>query len=126
MHKVIGYPQTSDGREVIAMLFRATFDCLKASQQQQVPVRVNGFDGVVVEPYEPPVPFGSPEGIEITRAYRLDIGGRHLCVYLTWHPTTTDDEIDTAARILDTLRAEHIGEDGIRIVFTLDGGWDTG
>ena len=47
-------------------------------------------------------------------------------MYVTWHPATTADELDAAVRILDTLRAQPIGSDRIRIVFTLEGGWDTG
>lgn len=123
MHRVIG--GGNDAREATAMLFAVGADCLTASREQQTPVRVAGFNGVSVEPYEPPVQFGYV-GDEITRAYALGVGDRTLCVYLTWHPTTTEEELDAVVRILDTLRAEPIGEDRIRIVFTLEDGWDTG
>lgn len=123
MHRVVG--DGNGAREATAMFFEVGADCLKASREQQTPVRVAGFDGVSVEPYEPPVPFNNV-GDEITRAYALAVGDRTLCVYLTWHPATTDDELAAAVRILDTLRAEPIGENQVRIVFTLEDVWDTG
>lgn len=123
MHLVIEDP--GDIREATAMIFAVGADCLTASREQRTSVRVAGFDGVSVEPYEPPVPFNNV-GDEITRAYALAVGDRTLCVYLTWHPTTTTDELGAAVRILDTLRAEPIGEDRIRVVFTLEDEWDTG
>ncbi len=92
---------------------------------QTTPVRVAGLDGVFVEPYEPAVGF-SQVGDEITRGYALAVGDRTLCVYLTWHPTTTQAELHSAMDILTTLRAQPIGRDGIRITFTLPDGWDTG
>ena len=66
------------------------------------------------------------DGDEITRAHALAVGDRTLCVFLTWHPTTTDDELEAAAQILESIRAEPIGIDRIRITFTLDEGWDVG
>ena len=124
MHRVIG--DGNDAREATAMLFAVGDGCLKAGREQQVPLRVAGFDAVSVEPYEPPVTFGRQDGVEITRAYAVAVGDRTLCVYITRHPATTDDELDAAVRILDTLRAEPIDEARIRIVFTLGSGWDTG
>lgn len=124
MHQVI--EDGNDAREATAMLFAVGAGCLTANQEQLAPVRVAGFGGVSVEPYEPPVAFGGPDGNEITRAYALAVGGRTLCVYLTWHPATTADELDAAVKILDTLRAMPIGADRIRIVLTLEDGWDTG
>jgi hypothetical protein len=123
MHRVTG--DGSGAREATAMLFAVGAECLTPSEEQQLPVRVAGFDGVSVEPYEPAVGFNQV-GDEITRAYALAVGDRTLCLYLTWHPTTTDDELDAAVKILDSLRAQPIGEDRIRIVFALDKGWDTG
>lgn len=90
-----------------------------------IPVTVAGYDGTYVEPYEPAVEF-SGVGDEITGAYALAVGARTLCVYLTWHPTTTQDELDAAREILESIRAEEAGDDGIRINFTLPSGWDTG
>ena len=64
-------------------------------------------------------------GDEITRGHALSVGERTLCVFLTWHPSTTDGELATAAEILESIRAEPIGE-RVRITFTLPEGWDTG
>lgn len=125
MHKVI-----EDGQEVresTALLFKVGADCLAMREgQPSQPVRVGGFEGVSVEPYEPPVTFGGPDGDEITRAHALAVGDRTLCVFLTWHSDTTADELEAAAQALDTLRAVPIGNDRIRITFTLDEGWDIG
>lgn len=121
MHRVIG------DREATALIFAVGADCLAVSEDQQArPVRIAGLDGVSVEPYEPAVLFIGPVGDEITRAHALAIGDRTLCVFLTWHQTTTDGELAAAAQILESLRAEPIGEDRIRITFTLEEGWDTG
>ena len=123
LHRVIEH--LGEYREVTALFFAVGADCLGATTEQQTPVRVAGFNGVFVERYEPPVRF-IDAGDETTRAYALAVGDRTLCVFLTWHPTTTDDELAAAVRILDSLRAEPIGEDRIRIVFTLEDVWDTG
>jgi hypothetical protein len=119
MHRVVG------GQEAVAIFFRVGSDCLDAPREQQRPVQVAGFDGVVVEPYMPPMQF-SQIGDEITRAYALSVGGRILCLYITWHPTTSDAERQKAEQIVDGLRAQRISEDVIRINITLVDGWDTG
>ena len=124
MHRVLG--DGGDSREVAAMLFAVGPGCLKATQEQQVPVRVAGFDGVVVEPYKPVVAFGTPHDDQITRAYALAVGDRTLCVYLTWGPRTTADEVASTVQILDTLKAAPVGSERVRVVFTLKAGWDTG
>jgi hypothetical protein len=125
MHKVIG--EGDDVREATALIFRVGANCLGSVDDLSVePVHIAGFDGVVVERYEPPVTFGPPQGVEITRAHALAIGDRTLCAFVTWQPSTTEAELDAAIRVLDTIRAEPIGDDRIRIRFTLDAGWDTG
>ena len=125
MHKVIGAGQNS--REATEFLFSVGGHCLGLLEEEgSQPVRVAGFDGVVVEPFEPPVTFGSAKGNETTRAYRLLVGDRTLCLFLTWHPDTTDEEREALERILETIRAEPIGIDSVRMNFTLDEGWDTG
>jgi hypothetical protein len=88
-------------------------------------VSVAGFDGISIERYEPAVPFNN-DGDEITRAYALAVDNRILCVYVTWHATTTEEELRAALDILDTIQAQPIGPDGIRITFTLPDGWDSG
>jgi hypothetical protein len=120
MHKVLG------GNHETALVFRVGPACLAGDGQEAVPVRVAGFDGVSIEPYQPPVPFGSADGDEITRAHALEVGGRTLCVFLTWNPRTTDAELAAAEHVLDTLRAVPMGEDRVRITFMLDTGWDVG
>jgi hypothetical protein len=82
------------------------------------------MEAVSIEPYQPAVTFVD-RGDEITRAHAISVGEQTLCVFLTWHPSTTDNELATAAAILDTIRAEPIGE-RVRINLTLPQGWDTG
>ena len=120
MHRVV------DSREATAIMFGVGTGCLQASQEQQVPVRIAGFDAVVVEPYEPPVSFGGSAPGETTRAHQLHVGDRILCVYMTWNAATTNDELAAAERALETIRAGPIGEDRVRLVITLEDGWDTG
>jgi len=115
---------TDDG-EVAAMRFAHRHSCFRSADAATVPVTVAGYEGAYVEPYEPPVTFVGV-GDEITRAYELKIGSGNLCVYVTWHPTTTADELDAALGILDTIRAEYRDDGSIRIVFTLTDSWDTG
>ena len=93
---------------------------------EPVPVTVAGLDGLYFEPYEPPRTFVSPRGGETTRAYALPVGDRTLCVYLTWDPATTPDELGAGRRVVELIRGQPFGEDGIRINFTLPAGWDTG
>lgn len=123
MHKV----NEREGRDVASLIFAVGPDCLSGGDGPETgTVRVAGFDSVSIEPFEPPVPFGGMDGGEITRAHALAVGDRTLCVFLTWPPTTTPDELAAAMAILDTIRAVPIGEDRVRIVFTLDEGWDIG
>jgi hypothetical protein len=127
MHRVIGEGGAT------SMLFAVGADCLArapgattSGDQPAHPVRLAGFDGKAIEPYQPPVTFGSLSGDETTRAYELAVGDRTLCLWLTWHATTTDDDLDALMRILDTLRVEPLGDSRIRLRFTLEAGWDTG
>jgi hypothetical protein len=122
MHKV----NESEGREVAALTFAVGPDCLtERAGQEALPIRLAGFDGVSIEPYEPPVTFGAGDD-PVTRAHALAVGIRTLCVFLTWESTTTADELAAAEDVLDTLRAVPVGGSRIRITFTLDEGWDTG
>ena len=124
MHQVTG-----DGsREVADLTFSVLCDATEWDEPTQQ-VNVAGIDAVYAEPYEPPVTFTGPEGDETTRAYALPVGDRTLCVYLTWHETTTDVERDALLEIVETIRAEHIKNgrrDFVRAIFTLDAGWDVG
>ncbi len=120
MHKV----RDGESADLVLAVGR---DCLAEDQAQRAePVQVGDLTGVLVEPYEPPVTFaGTPGEGTITRAYRLDVGDRTLCVFLTRHPTTTDAGWATALGAIDTLRATQI-EQRVRVWFSLDEGWDIG
>ena len=126
MHRVIEVEEPP--RESTAMLFASGPECLGDAwdDRDARDVRVAGFDGVVVEPYEPVKTFNPPKGDEVTRAYALAVQDRTLCVFVTWHSSTTEDELREAVEILDTIRAEPIGSNGVRMTFTLPAGWDTG
>ena len=89
---------------------------------------VAGLDGLYVEPYEDPAVMfmPPPRGSAVTGAYALAVGDRTLCVYLTWDPDTTQSELEAARQVVESLRGQPIGRDGIRITFTLPDGWDTG
>ena len=118
---------TGDG-EVAVMRFlspRETRACFRSAEVVRVPVTIAGYEGAYLEPFLPPVTFVGV-GDEITRAYELTIGSGTLCIYVTWHPTTTADELDRVLGVLDTLRAEHRDDGSIRINFTLMDGWDSG
>lgn len=115
----------TDNGEVAAMQFARRDSCFRGSGAVLVPVTVAGYEGAYLEPHEPPVVFNRV-GDEVTRAYELNIGSGTLCIYVTWHPTTTADELDAALGILDTLRAEYREDGSIRINFTLADRWDTG
>jgi hypothetical protein len=106
-------------------------DCFTdGTDTEPVPVTVAGFDGFYVEPYEGPdvILFGYPDdrGDPTTGAYALAIGDRTLCVYLTWYPNTTQDDLEAARRVVEDIRGQPFGDEGIRINFTLPAGWDTG
>jgi hypothetical protein len=124
MHWVVPDPETT-WREVAAIFFAVGPRCLAASEHQQtVPVSIAGMEGVSIERYQPPMTFVD-SGDEITRGHALLVGEQTLCVFLTWHPSTSDGELATADAILETIKAEPIGE-RVRVTFTLPQGWDTG
>ena len=86
------------------------------------------YDAWYVEPFEAESPrdvMFLPRGGETTRAYAIPIEDRMLCVYLSWDPTSTPDEIDAAHSVISSIRAQPF-RSGVRIVFTTEGGWDTG
>ena len=67
-----------------------------------------------------------PRTNEISGAYALAIGDRTLCVYLTWDAYTTEDELESARQVVESIRGQPFGRDGVLINFTLPEGWDTG
>ena len=110
------------------LTFAVADDCFAyGTDAEPLPVTVAGFEGLYFEPYEDPaVMFIPPRSVETTGAYALAIGDRTLCVYLTWAPDTTQDGLEAARQVVESIRGEPFGPDGIRIQFTLPAGWDTG
>lgn len=127
MHEVI---QVADGGyRMVQMIFAVEDDCFASGEGPEPDaVTVARLDGWYVEPYDGPGVLFMPQrdSGQVTGGYALPIGDRTLCVYLTWDPTTTTDELVAARRVLESIRGQAAGADGIRIVFTLEEGWDTG
>jgi hypothetical protein len=124
MHRVVGSRQTQ-------VIFRVRDDCFEAAADQ-VPtaVAIAGSDGRYLEPYppDPELYWLEPDsGSNATvGAYGLSISDRSLCVYVWWETATTQPELDDLHRIVESIRGEPTGDDGVRINFTLPDGWDTG
>lgn len=130
-HSVIANESSSDEFRQTQMTFAVKDDCFPAAPgAKPIAQTVAGLDGLYLEPYDDPsVLFIPPRGVETTAAYALPIGDRTLCAYLTWDTATTPDELDAAREVLDSIRGQVFGRDGIRINFTLPAGnasWDTG
>jgi hypothetical protein len=135
MHRVI----SMGGNEYRAtqLFFAVENDCFAAGEDP-VPVTVAGLDGLYVGPYGVSVlaedetfplssrTFSHPRGGETQEAYALRVGDRTLCVYLTWDPGTTEEELAAGRQIVGSIRGQPNGENGIRINFTLPEHWDTG
>lgn len=122
MHRVVEGSQTQ-------ITFAIVDDCFAfAPDAEPVPVTLAGLDGLYVEPYQDPeVMFmPPPRTTEVTGAYQLAIGDRTLCVYLTWDAYTTQDELEAARQVVQSIRGQPLGRDGVLINFTLPEGWDTG
>lgn len=123
MHWVVG---AGDETRTVSMLFASGPGCLGESDGERAPVVVAGYEGVMVEPYEPVMVYGTANGNEITRAYELIAEDRTLCVFVTRDPLTTPAELQETLDILETIKAQPLGTHTIRINFTLPAGWDTG
>jgi hypothetical protein len=122
MHNVVGSGQTQ-------LQFAVKDDCFVGEGPEPIAVTVAGLDALYVEPYADPDSvffFGGYRGVETTGAYAIAIGDRTLCVYLTWDPETTPEELSAARQVVESIRGQPWGEDRIRIIFTLAAGWDTG
>ena len=128
MHEVV--EEAGGGYRQIQMVFAVENDCFAGGYGPEPDaVTVAGLDGWYVEPYDGPGVLFMPhqrEPGQITGGYALPISDRTLCVYLTWDPTTTTDELAAARQVVESIRGQAVGADGIRIVFTLAEGWDTG
>jgi hypothetical protein len=111
MHNVAG-----PGKE-IEMVFAIKYDCFAGGEGPEPdPVTVAGLDAWYVER----IVLGHTTG-----AYALPFDDRALCVYLTWNPLTTPEQLDAARQAVESIRSQAY-EGGIRINFTLPRGWDTG
>ena len=131
LHKVV--EASAGGFRQTQLTFAVADDCFAyGTDGETVPVTVAGLDGLYFEPYEDPDVLFYSRGLrtdETTGAYALPIGDRTLCVYLTWDPDTTQDELEEARQVVESIRAQPLGTDlqgGIRINFTLPARWDTG
>jgi hypothetical protein len=126
MHSVVAEDPSSNEFRQTQLVFAVRNDCFGESGDP-VAVEVAGLDSLHVEPFERwSMTFLPPRGGETTGAYALPIGDRTLCVYLTWDPATTEVELAAGRQIVESIRGQPYGEDGIRINFTLPAGWDTG
>jgi hypothetical protein len=128
MHHVIG---NANNFRQTQLVFSIREDCFGAAGNP-IPVTVAGLNGLYLEPYkaergEPIVTFiYPPRGGETTGGYALPIDDRTLCVYLTWDPQTTRGELEEARQVVESIRGEPYGVDGVRIIFTVPARWDTG
>ena len=122
MHRIVESRQTQ-------LVFAVENDCFADGVgSEPVAIAVAGLDGLYVEPYEDPgvLFMPAPQAGETTGAYALAIGDRTLCVYLTWDAATTQVELDAARQVVESIRGQPLGQNGIRINFSTTGGWDTG
>jgi hypothetical protein len=126
-HKVV--QMAGGGYRMTQLVFAVENDCFASREgPEPVPVTVAGLDGWYVEPYDGPGVLFMPEreSGQTTGGYALPIGDRTLCAYLTWDPTTMTEELDAARQVVESIRGQAFGTSGIRIIFTLPEGWDTG
>ena len=117
------------GYRMTQLVFAVQNDCFASGEgPAPIPVTVAGLQGTYVEPYDGPGVLFMPEREDgqTTGAYALPIDDLTLCIYLTWDPSTTADELDAARQVVESIRGQVHGEGGIRIIFTLPEGWDTG
>jgi len=125
MHRVTVVGEEARMTQIV---FAIENDCFASGEgPEPVAVSIAGLDGKYVEPYIGPNVLFMPEREEgqTTGGYALPIDDRTLCVYVTWDPGTTSDELDAARKVVDSIRGQAHGT-GIRINFTLGPGWDTG
>jgi hypothetical protein len=127
IHKVIDEdPSTSEGARETQILFAVKNDCFTGSKgAEPSAVTVAGLEGLHLEPYDDDSLSFVNSGAT-TAAYALPIADRTLCVYLRWNAATTPDELRAAREVVESVRGEPNGENGVRINFELPHGWDTG
>jgi len=129
LHHVIGEGETLRQTQIV---FAVKDDCF-ATGEGLAPraLKIAGYDALQVEPY----PEQYLEGIYLNHtmaadipisAYALSIDGFTLCVYTAWERNSTPADLDALRQVLESIRGQAVGEDSLRILFTLDAGWDTG
>lgn len=125
MHNVI---TEGDGFRQTQIIFAMADGCFTSGLGPEPrQVTVAGMEGLYVEPYnDSSLRFYRYNGGETIAGYALPIDGRTLCMYLAWDRTTTQAELDSLRTIVETVRGQAFGENGLRITFTLPAGWDTG
>ena len=127
MHNVIEDESSPGTFRQTQLVFAVENDCFPAAAgAEPTSVTVAGLDGLYLEPYDDPSVLFVARGGETTGAYALPIGDRTLCAYLTWDPATTPAELNSAREVMESIRAQPFGPDGVRINFTLPANWDTG
>jgi len=133
MHYVVDDPVVPENYQEIQIIFMVQEDCFPRAQTPDLtPTTIAGYDGVYVEPYDdgPELPFDQRRKTydDTTVAHALHIGGRTLCVYVNWRSNVSELVLSTSGAFdaVESIQAEPFGDDGIRIVFTLPRGWDTG
>jgi hypothetical protein len=105
-------------REVVMVVFSLGPPCLgNSTANAGVPVQIAGYDAIAID---------RRGGDRRIRQYAISIADRLLCVDLYSRTTTTEDELNSALAVLDTIRAQPIGEQGIRITFDLAEPWGHG
>ncbi len=127
MHSVVQL--ANDAFRQTQMVFAVANDCFADGHgRPPIPVTVAGRDAMYAEPIDGPRVLFMPERQpgQTTAGYALQIDGRTLCVYLTWDATTVIDELAAARQVVESIRGQAFGKNGIRIVFTLPAGWDVG
>ena len=123
MHNAVGSGTTQ-------IVFTLENDCFAQGEgADPVPLTIGGIDALLVEPFLPEIPrrvLYTAMEVAGTAAYELTVADRTLCAFASWDAAATPDEVHAARAVIESVRAEPIGGTGIRVVFTTEGGWDTG
>jgi len=133
MHYVVDNPTEPQDYQEIQIVFAVESDCFPhAGAAELSATTIAGYDGLFVEPYDdgPELPFDSRRKTydDTTAAHALHIGDRTLCVYVNWRSNVSELVLSRSGAFdaVESIQAEPFGEDGIRIVFEVPSGWDTG
>jgi hypothetical protein len=123
MHNGEGSGQTQ-------LFFTTEDDCfLHGTGPEPVPVEIGDREGRVVDPFEPDVPKRILfVGMDVAGAvaYEIPVGEHTLCAFASWDAASAPEDIRAARAVVESIRAEPVGSNQVRVVFTTEGGWDTG